>query len=301
MSAPPDFDWLERCFACGASGLQPVGAYHFLPWQGGFVPDAWLAWCHDTALLIRCGRCGSQGPFRRPSEALLSSWYAQQSYAAGDVISEGHRRATERLRSIGKATLVDIGCGGGTFLDLLPPDIQGFGLEPSLKSAAFGRARGRRIFAPDAEGWSADLPDAVDVIALFDVIEHLRTPGPFVRRLLRRLNPGGRLVIFTGDAGSAWSRRWGIRWWYHGWAGHLSCFSATGLGTLLQGMNLSRESIDSLVYMHDTPTLRRRVRELPLRLANRIGALRLLDAVRPPYASSPYSVDHMLMVARAPA
>jgi SAM-dependent methyltransferase len=295
-----DFDWLQRCFACGDGDLQPAGTFHYLADQAGFVPAEWLGWCRDAAMLVRCARCGSQGPYRRPSEALLAAWYAQQDYAAADVISEGHRRAAHRLRGIGKVTLVDVGCGGGTFLDLLSPDIAAFGLEPSLKSAAFGRERGRRIFAPDSDGWSPELPATVDVITLFDVIEHLRAPGSFLDRLLHRLRPGGRLLVFTGDAGSPWSLRWGIRWWYHGWAGHLSCFSASGLSALLDSLRLSCESLDCTVYMHEPPSLRRAMRVAPLHLLNSAGALRFLDTVRPPLASSPLGVDHMLMVARAP-
>jgi SAM-dependent methyltransferase len=297
-AADADFDQLERCFACGADDLRPAGMFHYLTFQADFVPDEFLGWCRAAATLVRCGRCGSQGPRRRPSESLLATWYAQQGYAAHEVISEGHRRAAHRLRGIGKVTLVDVGCGAGTFLDLLPPDVQGFGLEPSRKSAAVGRERGRRIVAPDGDGWSPELPATVDVITLFDVIEHLRSPGPFLARLLGRLRPGGRLLVFTGDAGSPWSLRWGIRWWYHGWAGHLSCFSASGLSALLESLRLATESIDCTVYAHETPSLRRAVRVAPLHLLNSAGALRLLDKLRPPVASCPLGVDHMLMVAR---
>ena len=292
-----DFDSLQRCFACGGDDLRSAGAFHYLNEASG--PQALVAWSRDAATLVRCARCGSQGPNRRPSDALLAAWHAQHGGDVTERLTEGHRRAVQRLRGIGAVTLVDVGCGAGTFLDLLPADITRFGLEPSVSSAAFGRARGRRIVAPDADGWSTELPDTVDVITLFDVLADLREPGPFLTRLLARLRPGGRLLLFTGDAGSPWSLRWGIRWWYHGWANHLSCFSADGLSALVSDLGLSCESLDCTVYMHEPPSLRRALRVAPMHLLNSAGALRALDGVRPPVAMSPLGVDQVLMVARA--
>ena len=111
-------------------------------------------------------------------------------------------------------------------------------------------------------------------------------------------------MIFTGNAGSAWAQRWNIRWWYHGWAGHLSCFSAAGLGRLLGDLGLEREVTEDMVYVVEVPRLRTLIRGAPLRIASRLGALRLLDdlhALPPPVAACPLGTDHMLMVARTPA
>src|SRR5205807_9175323 len=80
--------------------------------------------------------------------------------------------------------------GAGSFLDKLAPRITAYGLEPSRASVEQGRARGRKLLRPDADGWSRELPDNVDVITLFDVIrseEHtseLQSPCNLVCRLL---------------------------------------------------------------------------------------------------------------------
>lgn len=105
-------------------------------------------------------------------------------------------------------------------------------------------------------------------------------------------------MMFTGNAGSAWARRWNLRWWYHGWAGHLSCFSAAGLEHLLKALKVQPEAIDELPYMLDQRPLRAAVRTLPVRVASRVGALRLLDTLSIPQASSPLGRDHMLVTAR---
>ena len=111
-------------------------------------------------------------------------------------------------------------------------------------------------------------------------------------------------MIFTGNAGSRWARRWNTRWWYHGWAGHLSCFSAGGLVSLLGDLNMRVESIDELAYMlapFSRATLGHFVRTALPRIASRLHALQFLDAARPPLAASPLGLDHMLVVARLPS
>jgi SAM-dependent methyltransferase len=233
----------------------------------------------------------------RPSAQLLDSWYSRQDYAAAEVISNGHRRAQARLAEMSIGTLVDVGCGAGSFLDLVPSATP-FGLEPSVESARYGRTRGRRIVQPNTNGWSAELPTAVDVVSLFDVVEHLLHPRAFIRSLLAHLQPGGRLVIFTGNAGSTWARRWNRRWWYHGWAGHLSCFSAVGLISLLRDLDMTVESFDELAYVTVPLSLRSLPRIAIGRLASRFHVLRLIDSVRAPVASCPLGLDHMLVVAR---
>jgi SAM-dependent methyltransferase len=231
---------------------------------------------------------------------LLTEWYRRQNYAAADLLSEGHRQAERRLRPVGLRTLVDVGCGAGTFLDLMGAEVKRFGLEPSEESAGFGRARGRHIASPDSSGWSAELPDTVDALTLFDVIEHIGHPRAFLTDLIKRLRPGGRLAIFTGNAGSTWARKWGARWWYHGWAGHLSCFTEAGIRSLLAGLGLEVESFDELPYMEIAQSMRSRLRTAVLLRSSRLGLLGILDSLRPPVAWCPLGLDHMLVVARLP-
>ena len=295
------FDFLDRCFACAGDQMEAIGAFRYLRDQAGFVPDEWLHWCRAPGMLVRCPSCGSQGPRRRPSEDLLRAWYERQDYASGELVSEGHLRAAERLNAASDIrTLVDVGTGAGSFLDKLAPGITAYGLEPSRVSVEQGRARGRKLLRPDGGGWSRELPEKVDAITLFDVIEHVRDPRPFLASLAKRVVPGGRIVLFTGDAGSAWARRWNVRWWYHGYAGHLSCFSARGMESLLGDAGLQMESIAPLIYADAPVSLRNQLRALPSRLLSRFGALQFVDAVLPPVASCPLGVDHMLVTARVP-
>ncbi len=72
----------------------------------------------------------------------------------------------------------------------------------------------------------ARLPgDHFDVITLWDVIEHVPEPVPLLAEAARVLKPGGRLVLTTGDWGSAYAREKGANWHLMTPPWHLTMFS----------------------------------------------------------------------------
>lgn len=108
----------------------------------------------------------------------------------------------EKLRMLGTSNLrdtvlMDIGCGAGSFLDL----VKGFckttiGVEPtpSLREALVKKGH-------EAFPYCHEVPDAwkgqVDVAVSFSVIEHLDDPLALLRGIRRLLKPGGRLLLST--------------------------------------------------------------------------------------------------------
>ncbi len=76
-----------------------------------------------------------------------------------------------------------------------------------------------------------------DVIVLFDVIEHLPDPRRTLALCHQHLNPGGVIVITTGDFGSVIARLAGVKWrlmtppqhlWFFTQESFRHCFRATG-------------------------------------------------------------------------
>lgn len=54
-----------------------------------------------------------------------------------------------------------------------------------------------------------------EIVALFDVIEHAYKPYQAFRNIFNLLKDSGYAVIETGDADSAWPKKYGIsNWWY---------------------------------------------------------------------------------------
>lgn len=293
-----DFVARDFCFACGQIG-RPAGAYRHVVDQSDFVPEPhYSGWSQRPHLLIRCIGCGSLWPAKIPSGALLSQWYATQTYASGGQLTAGHQAAAHWFERRAFETIVDVGCGAGGFLDTLPRRHGRFGLEPSRECIAVGVQRGRKILAPDDTGWHAELPAAVNAITLFDVVEHIEDPKPFLRSLAARLKPGGHLLIFTGDASSAWARLCGPSWWYLGWAGHISVFSEAGLRRVMADCELDVVTVQRKNALEPSRWFehpRHAARLAMTTLGQRVRDIRNEEAS---IAASAAGDDHMLLIAQ---
>lgn len=104
-------------------------------------------------------------------------------------------------------SIVDIGCGYGFLLKRLAGHACRLG-GVELASAEVDYARdvlGLDV-SDDFDGLSADLQDGLDMIVLFEVLEHIAEPLGFLRSLAARLKPGGVLVIGT-DNFTSWPVR----------------------------------------------------------------------------------------------
>lgn len=92
--------------------------------------------------------------------------------------------------------IIDVGCGNGYFLSVaMEKSRHCFGAEFSDKLREFTKeVTGLPVFGEGLD----DLPEkGFDILTLFDVIEHIPEPIPFMESVDRILNPGGSVLIFT--------------------------------------------------------------------------------------------------------
>jgi 2-polyprenyl-3-methyl-5-hydroxy-6-metoxy-1,4-benzoquinol methylase len=103
----------------------------------------------------------------------------------------------EAQKIVGKdSSVLDIGCGSGEFLKLLPSKtIRGIEFNPS--AAARAVANGFDVVLEPIKEHAQKFPAFYDVITCVQVIEHVSSPNDFIRDILTCLKPGGRLVIST--------------------------------------------------------------------------------------------------------
>lgn len=95
--------------------------------------------------------------------------------------------------------LLDIGCGTGAIISLLPADTHTTGVDISAAYIAAAQARhgnSARFILGDASDPSVDLGENYDVAYAFGVLHHI--PDTLARSLIsgamKRLRPGGRFV-----------------------------------------------------------------------------------------------------------
>jgi SAM-dependent methyltransferase len=111
-----------------------------------------------------------------------------------------------------KGTLVDIGAATGFFLKLaVDRGWKGIGIEPSEHASSLGRQKGLDVRTTTFQVDS--IPRAsVDVITLWDVIEHVPNPQAVLQAAHSALRPGGLVAINTPDSGSLIARIFGHKW-----------------------------------------------------------------------------------------
>ncbi len=161
-------------------------------------------------------------------EAVLRANFQHQARAvAHDLAQEGN--------PAGQLALLDYGCAYGYFLE----EARAFfrevcGIEINDEVARVGRERfGLQVDSdPDAPGKIE--AGSVDVVTLWDVIEHLRAPRSALTACARALRQGGRIYLSTGNIASPLARLMGRRWRLVNPPQHISYFSVDTITRLLQ-------------------------------------------------------------------
>ncbi|KAL8809766.1 MAG: hypothetical protein Q9200_003136 [Gallowayella weberi] len=108
---------------------------------------------------------------------------------------------------------LDIGCGGGIFAESaarLPSTASVTAIDPSTEVIEVARQHARkdpllqevgRLEYLNKSIENLDIPQSptqqYDVVSLFEVIEHISTPAPFLKSCLPFVKPGGWLVLST--------------------------------------------------------------------------------------------------------
>jgi 2-polyprenyl-3-methyl-5-hydroxy-6-metoxy-1,4-benzoquinol methylase len=118
--------------------------------------------------------------------------------------------------------LLDVGAGSGKLVRFLRGrGVDAYGIEPS-------RPLFDRFLAGDTAFRCATLgelhasdPRTFDIVAAFDVIEHVPDPPEFLRAVTKFLEPGGMFFASTPDVESLTARLFGRRWHFY-YSYHLS-------------------------------------------------------------------------------
>ncbi len=183
-----------------------------------------------------------------PAELYGADYFTDGEYAdyVGDrrIAERNFRpRLAELRRACPSGRLVEVGCAYGFFLNLARRHYAATGFDVSAEAVAYARDR-LGLDARAEDFVEAAIPaGSVDVVAMWDIIEHLVHPDRFVRRVHEVLRPGGVFALSTGDIGSAMARWRGDRWRLIHPPTHLHYFTRASLGTLLTRAGFAVESV----------------------------------------------------------
>lgn len=210
---------MELCRLCGSPNLLNLGSIPESDYFAGRVLDSTMS----GGFLIGCVECRSM--FRHP---ILTAAEYMDLYSKGVPDQWEGVSGREDMRVISRilcATgqplrLLDIGCGAGEFLALMPANMEKFGIEPS-PAALQAAARGVNVLGPEIE----HLPRSAkfDAITMIDVIEHVADPASLLRKAYEHVSPGGIIIISSGNPECvAWRRVFKAKFWYVSFPEHIT-------------------------------------------------------------------------------
>lgn len=242
--------------------------------------------------IVECLGCGTAFVGEDPAAIDFQALYGEAYYTGGSdavfadyVGQEAARRAHARrklwiLRQLPPrlprtGRLLDVGCAAGFFLAEAKAFYEVQGVELSAWSSAYARDRlGLPVITGTLQ--QAALPAAhFDIVTLWDVIEHVPDPVPLLAEAARVLRPGGRLLLTTGDWGSAYARERGAGWHLMTPPWHLSFFTRQSMALAGQRAGLRMAHCASEGVAGDGRFWRSRTGLLVGRLLDRGDILRM--------------------------
>ncbi len=197
-----------------------------------------------------CKNCGFRWLDPQPTDAELSQIYSDQYF-----LDEGDAEITEIVHRLKRATaslyleqlvmgvptsqprgsLLEIGCGMGDFL--LEAQSKGFNVSGLEVTDHLVELANRRLGLSSVQkGYlesSTFNKESFDVIANFDVIEHVRDPVDFMLNVNKLLKKSGKVYIVTPSLDS-WSAKLLGRNWMEYKVEHLSYFNRMAISLLLE-------------------------------------------------------------------
>lgn len=181
--------------------------------------------------IIKCADCGMAFTYPFLTEEQIKEYYDDQAIAfngsGGDDLLDDYKKhkssywkklgINERFNEIIRMkpdakSHLDIGCGAGFFIDYSREQgLDVYGLELSEWGFQSSRKLGLNTYKATIQD-SGKLIPAVDVITMYDVLEHGIDPRDDLMRAYQLLNPGGILVVNLPNLDSFMSHATGKSW-----------------------------------------------------------------------------------------
>lgn len=203
----------------------------------------------------KCNNCGIVFTTPKPND--LSPYYPEKYRRYNplilNVLKFLYKMRTKKwsygFKSPG--VVFEMGCGDGTMLNALRANgWQVFGTERTIGAASFAR---QKLDLPIFVGGLDSINPAptVDLIILFQVLEHLEDPIKTLKQLNPLIKPAGRLIIGVPNFGGWQSKIGGAKWLHLDVPRHLFHFSPQSLQYCLNQSGFAITQISYQSFEHD--------------------------------------------------
>lgn len=182
--------------------------------------------CVRSFDIAECGKCSHRFLAKRVSSNHVDSIYGDDYFFGGgagysnylDQSALLRERGREYARRIKKyrskpGKLLDVGAAAGFLLEgWIDEGWRGVGVEPNRSMCQHAGKRGIDVRCGTVETLDLESDGPWDLISMVQVISHLPEPLESICNLVRRLAPGGLLLVETWDRRSWFARLCGTGW-----------------------------------------------------------------------------------------
>jgi SAM-dependent methyltransferase len=221
--------------------------------------------------LLRCPGCSHVFADMRLEESELFELY-RRNYFFGEEYSDYladkrvlQKNFRQRMHVLNRFLdpnrhrhLFEIGAAYGFFLELVRDRFDTVaGADVSEDAVSYARSQ-LGLDVVQADFLRIDLSNRpIDVVCLWDTIEHLRDPHLYIEKVAKAMRAGGLLALTTGDSGSLNARRAGAKWRLIHPPTHLHYFSLASMRRLLDRLDFELiytghpgfyRSVDNVAY-----------------------------------------------------
>jgi 2-polyprenyl-3-methyl-5-hydroxy-6-metoxy-1,4-benzoquinol methylase len=189
---------LERvpCYVCGSETGTPWASENGFDMQR--CSTCKLLFVNPRPVLASIDEASQSGMHAGDGTLDVSSRHGGERRIHSYELKLAELYPSDELRA-SRARWLDVGCGHGEFLEALGrvagKSLRCVGSEPNRIKAASARSRGLDVTFRDLEAES----EGYLYISLLNVYSHLPDPPAFLAKLRRLLEPGGELVLQTGN------------------------------------------------------------------------------------------------------
>jgi 2-polyprenyl-3-methyl-5-hydroxy-6-metoxy-1,4-benzoquinol methylase len=214
---------------------------------GADEPD--LLYVKEGFRHVRCGQCGLVYVSPRLAAHLdVQKISGTGSMGEDELTPSQQRRLQKELKSLEPFRrlnrILEVGAGRGWFIrEAATAGWETWAVEVNADALTHLRqATSTRIITSPAEEFL--IPDkSLDVVRMWDVIEHLQSPRKAVARIFRCLRPGGMLRLSTTNFASLSRRVNGPAWVYLNGSDHIVLFEPATITRLLAAEGFFRIDI----------------------------------------------------------
>jgi len=231
---------ITKCFVCGGSELQP------------FINCKDYTVSKSDFNIVSCKTCGFKFTNPRPDVTEIGKYYESDDYISHSDSGKGIVNSLYKLvrnYTINKKvnlvdsftkdkTILDIGCGTGTFLNACNKSgWMARGLEPSENARKF--ALNTYKLEIKAENELSKLPNkSFSIITMWHVLEHVNLLNERIEELNRLLKDDGTIIIAVPNCNSYDANYYKEFWAAYDLPRHLYHFTPDSIEKLLKKHNL---------------------------------------------------------------